>query len=88
MIWTAGDSIELNDIEESIIGIPKGKESILDRSLDDDFDINKVIGEVIGHYFKKALQESNGVKRKAAELVGLPNYQTFTNWMKRYHFSD
>lgn len=84
MIWTAGDSIELQDIEESILDMPVKEESILNRSLDGDFDINKVIGEMVGHYFKKALQESNGVKKKAAELVGLPNYQTFTNWMKRY----
>lgn len=28
--------------------------------------------------------ETHGSKTRAAELVGLPSYQTFTNWMKRY----
>jgi len=84
MTWTPADSIQLNDIEDSLLTIPKREESILNRPLDDDFDINKVIGEAVNHYFKKALLESKGVKKRAAEMVGLPNYQTFTNWMKRY----
>jgi transcriptional regulator with PAS, ATPase and Fis domain len=36
------------------------------------------------HYLKRALVEVNGSKTKAAELLGFSNYQTFTNWLKKY----
>ena len=29
-------------------------------------------------------KEARGNKTKAAELVGLPSYQTLTNWLKTY----
>ena len=32
----------------------------------------------------RALDEAHGNKSQAAALVGLPSYQTFTNWMNRY----
>ena len=30
------------------------------------------------------LTEAGGNKTRAAELIGLPSYQTLTNWMKGY----
>ena len=36
------------------------------------------------HYLGRALDESGGNKTKAAELTGLPSYQTFANWMTKY----
>jgi transcriptional regulator with PAS, ATPase and Fis domain len=39
---------------------------------------------VARHYLGRALDEAHGNKTKAAKLVGLPSYQTFTNWMNRY----
>jgi len=35
------------------------------------------------HYVRRALDEANGNKTKAAELLGLSSYQTLTNWMQR-----
>ena len=32
----------------------------------------------------KALKESGGNKSRVTELSGLPNYQTFSNWCKKY----
>jgi DNA-binding protein Fis len=34
------------------------------------------------------LQEAGGNKTRAAELIGLPSYQTFTNWMTKYGIVD
>jgi len=36
------------------------------------------------HYLKRAIDDAKGNKTKAAELLGLPSYQTFTNWLKKY----
>jgi DNA-binding protein Fis len=43
-----------------------------------------IIGEVASHYLKRALEGSHGNKAQATKLVGLPNYQTFSNWLKKY----
>jgi transcriptional regulator with PAS, ATPase and Fis domain len=33
---------------------------------------------------RRALDEAHGNKTEAAKLVGLPSYQTLTNWLNRY----
>ncbi|HVG38365.1 MAG TPA: hypothetical protein VM870_03695 [Pyrinomonadaceae bacterium] len=32
---------------------------------------------------ERAMKESHGVKTQAANLVGLPSYQTFSNWLDK-----
>jgi len=38
----------------------------------------------IRHYLSRALSEAGGNKTRAAELTGLPSYQTLTNWLRKY----
>jgi transcriptional regulator with PAS, ATPase and Fis domain len=64
--------------------INKNEESILNRPLGDNFSLPNVIAEVVQHYLSRALEKSGQNKTKAANLVGLPNYQTFDNWMGKY----
>ena len=33
---------------------------------------------------RRAMAEAGGNKTEAARLVGLPSYQTLTNWLKKY----
>ena len=40
--------------------------------------------KVASHYLEQAMKASGGNKTRAAELVGLPNYQTFSNWLSKY----
>ena len=42
------------------------------------------MASVARHYLSRALEETGGNKSRAARLVGLPSYQTFTNWIKKY----
>jgi DNA-binding NtrC family response regulator len=49
----------------------------------ESIDLPKLIERVKRRYLEEALRESGGNKTKAATLVGLPNYQTLTNWMKQ-----
>ncbi len=60
-------------------------ESILNRPLGDDFSLPDVLAKVAMHYLNRALEESGQNKSKAAKLVGLANYQTFDNWLKKYN---
>lgn len=57
---------------------------ILDRPLEDHLSLPDLMASVARHYLARALDESNGNKSQAARLVGLPSYQTFTNWLKKY----
>ena len=57
---------------------------ILERPLGDDLSLPDLMASVAKHYLARALDETDGNKSKAARLVGLPSYQTFTNWLKKY----
>ncbi len=84
MVWTDEETLTRQDIEEALLPVfGKRDEDILNRPLDADFSLPDLIDEVAKHYLNRALQESK-TKKEAAELVGLPSYQTLTNWAKKY----
>ena len=61
-----------------------GDSKILDRPLGEGLNLPDLLTRVARHYLKRALDETNGNKTHAATLVGLPSYQTLTNWLKKY----
>ena len=62
-----------------------GDEShILDRPLGKGLRLQDLLADVARHYLVRALEETRGNKTRAARLVGLASYQTFTNWSKKY----
>jgi DNA-binding NtrC family response regulator len=85
-IWTTGDTIQAEDISAALFPVPgeRLKSDILNQSLDNNIDIQNLISEVASHYLERALEAAEGNKTKAAALVGLPSYQTFSNWMQKY----
>ena len=84
MVWTDEEILTQQDIEEALLPpFKKQDEGILNRPLDADFSLPGLIDEVAKHYLNRALEESN-TKKEAAELVGLPSPQTFTNWAKKH----
>jgi DNA-binding NtrC family response regulator len=87
-IWTAGDTIQSDDIRQALLpltrGTAGGRDAILGRTLGDGLDLPALLAEVAQHYLKRAYDEAKGNKSVACQLVGLPSYQTFTNWMKKY----
>ncbi|RJP27764.1 MAG: AAA family ATPase [Candidatus Omnitrophota bacterium] len=87
VIWSPGDTIQTEDIQEALLPVSEkqnGNGMILNRNLGEGLKIGDILGMVSQHYLKRALAEANGNKTLAAKLVGLPNYQTFSNWMKKY----
>ena len=85
LIWSAGSEVDVEDARAAISSaLPKSKEHILGRPMGDGFDLQSLLSEVAVHYLERAVKESGGVKTKAADLVGLPSYQTFSNWLDRY----
>jgi transcriptional regulator with PAS, ATPase and Fis domain len=86
-IWSVSEKITAEDIQESLFSVRTTQQSdgsILNRSLGNGFSLPEVMAEVARHYLKRAVAEGKGNKGKISELLGLSNYQTASNWMKRY----
>ena len=84
-IWTTGDVIREDDLREAMLeSVSTETIEVLGRPLGEGLDLAGVIAEVARHYIERALDQARGNKSEAARLVGLPSYQTFTNWMERY----
>jgi transcriptional regulator with GAF, ATPase, and Fis domain len=91
IVWADADSVTAGDIKEALLPSARktaGVDSILDRPLDQGVDLQEIIGAVATHYLRRAIEAAHGNKSKAAELVGLPSYQTLTNWMRKYGIED
>jgi transcriptional regulator with PAS, ATPase and Fis domain len=86
-IWSDDEVIGPEAIKNAILVIPRTQASsdgILNRPIADGVDLNGVLAQVARHYLGRALEHTHKNKSKAAELLGFSNYQTLTNWMKRY----
>jgi transcriptional regulator with PAS, ATPase and Fis domain len=86
-IWSLEDTIPADDIRAAIFPITSGRPlagDILNRPLGEDLRLSDLLAEVARHYLKRAWEESGGNKTRAAKLVGLPNYQTYSNWLEKY----
>ncbi|MCJ7774306.1 MAG: sigma 54-interacting transcriptional regulator, partial [Desulfobacterales bacterium] len=84
-VWSDGSSIGKEDIEDALIPQPdEDRSDLLNKALGDGFNLLELMKVLAQHYLKKALGEAHGNKTKAARLLGLPNYQTLSNWMKKY----
>ncbi len=84
-VWTTGDTIQADDVREALFPVAlQPSEHVLNRSIADGFNIQEVMAEVARHYLQRGMEEVSGNKSKAAKILGLPNYQTLTNWLKKY----
>lgn len=86
-IWSTGDVIGPDEVRQALFPVDQrtgANDGVLNRSLDKDLDLPELLGEVARHYLSRAYREAHGNKSVACKLVGLSNYQTFTNWMKKY----
>jgi DNA-binding NtrC family response regulator len=85
-IWSSDAILTAEDVREALLPITggSGQGHVLDKALGEGLDLPAILTSVARHYLQRALDETRGNKTEAAKLVGLPSYQTFTNWMKRY----
>jgi DNA-binding NtrC family response regulator len=85
-IWSGGPTVAEPDIADALRSMPgkiKAERSGVFPPLAEGIDLPKFIESVKRRYLEEALRQAGGNKTKAAALVGLPNYQTLTNWMKQ-----
>ncbi len=88
-VWSSGTTIDEEDMRDALMPAVSGcSEEILNRPLGSDLNLQEIISLVARHYLERAMQEAHGNKTKAADLLGLPSYQTLTNWLKRYNIES
>lgn len=84
-IWSDGALISSEDAREALLPITSAiKQDTLGRPLGGGLNLPDLLKEVACHYLERAMDEAHGNKTRAAELVGLPSYQTLTNWLAKY----
>jgi DNA-binding NtrC family response regulator len=84
-IWSDGAAISSEDAREALLPAAGSvRQEVLGRPLGGGFNLSDLLDEVARHYLGRAMDEAKGNKTKAAELVGLPSYQTLSNWLARY----
>ena len=84
-IWSDGPAISSEDVREALLpAMVSGRQDVLSRPLGGGFDLQALLKEIARSYLQRAMDEARGSKTKAAELVGLPSYQTLTNWLSKY----
>ena len=79
---------EMWDALLPVAGRGNADSTVLGRPMEDGINLQEIMAEVARHYIIRAIEQSEGNKSMAANLVGLPSYQTLTNWMKKYGISN
>jgi len=84
-LWSDGTVISSEDLREALLPTASNaKQDVLGRPLGCGLNLPDLLKEVARHYLGRAIDEAHGNKTKAAELVGLPSYQTLSNWLTKY----
>ena len=85
-IWSSDTTIDLEDIRDALLPMaPTIGDNLLGRSIEDGVNLSNLMEILACHYLERALEHASGNKTKAAESLGFSNYQTFTNWLKKYN---
>jgi DNA-binding NtrC family response regulator len=84
-IWSEDPTISAEDVRQALLPVMAARQSeVLGRPLGEGLKLPELLDEVARHYLSRAMAEAAGNKTKAAALVGLPSYQTLSNWLTRY----
>ena len=85
VLWTPQAAVTAEDVREELLRtVRDAPADLLGRPLGGGLALPSLVADLASHYLERALDEAGGNRTRAAELIGLPSYQTFTNWMKRY----
>ena len=62
-------------------------EIVIDENIEFPVNLDEVLASIEKHYLKLALNHSQGVKKKAAELLGM-NFRSFRYRLKKFEIAE
>ncbi len=85
-VWSKGAVIDEAEMREALVtdDAVSSSDKVLDRPLGSGFSLTATMSEVARHYLERAVTDAHGNKTKAAELLGMANYQTLKSWMAKH----
>lgn len=83
-LWCQAEQIDADDIRQALFQMPEVETGLPQLDSNQSIDIQEVIGGVVVRYIREALACTGHNKTRAAQLLGLKNYQTLNNWMEKY----
>ncbi|HMV60545.1 MAG TPA: helix-turn-helix domain-containing protein, partial [Agitococcus sp.] len=83
-LWCQGETITAEDIRQALFEMPEKNKDLMDVNISQGIDIQNIISDLVVRYIRKALEHSGQNKTRAAQLLGLKNYQTLNNWIEKY----
>jgi transcriptional regulator with PAS, ATPase and Fis domain len=84
-VWSPEEDISVEDIREILTPLASPNTNQASAlSLGNGVNLQEILANTAREYLALALREAGGNKTKATKLLGLPNYQTFTNWLEKY----
>lgn len=84
VLWSPAEVIDADSAKQALLIAADNDTAMLGRPIGNGFSLNSLLDMVAVHYLKRAVQESGGIKAKAASLLGFENYQTLNNWLAKY----
>ncbi len=82
-IWADTEEITEADIKEAMIERPQQVKTSELPEIGNGIDVQGVLDDIKRKYITQALKKTAGNKKETTALLGLPNYQTLSNWMEK-----
>ena len=83
-VMTDGVVIDRDEMADAVADVPGGRSSdLLEVPIGNGFSLEDHLKGIQRHYLRRAIAEANGVKKRAAELLGYDHYQTLDQQLKR-----
>jgi transcriptional regulator with PAS, ATPase and Fis domain len=84
-IMQDAEKLRPRDLAASLATMPSqiSKSSTGEVVLGDGFDVDEYLDEIHAELIRKAMSQSGNVKKRAAELLGVKNYQTLAARLER-----
>jgi DNA-binding NtrC family response regulator len=85
-VLAEGETLDRGDLISALGEMPNDDRelrAILDRPIGDGFELESYLNDIHRHYLQRAMQDTKGVKAKAARLLGIKNYQTLDAQLDR-----
>ncbi len=84
LVWSTEATVGVEEIRQAILpSISKKMTQSSAGTWAGGSTSGSLTEQVERHYVERALEATGGNKSRAAKLIGLPNYQTLSNWIHR-----